>query len=178
MKRKAAHMQTEIETRPHLDLRVVQVDNPLFSKSHVEDKHGNIRKISAVMNVRESGIATLAAQKKLDMYQVAAADKVRKLWETMGGAGAGAIDYSREHVDGGPSRDPITQRQVSAGKELARIRPLVGKHGFELVIMIAGNGQSLHDLYQTRRERDTAADMLRVYLTQLAVMWGFAERVG
>lgn len=177
-KRKAATMQTAIEQRPHLELHVTTVDNPLFSKSHVEDKHGNIRRISAVINIRESGIATLAAKGKLDAAQVCAADKVRQLWETMGGAGAGAIDYSREHVDGGPSREPITQRQVSAGKEVARIRNLVGKHGFELVIMIAGRGLSLHEVYTTRRERDTAADMLRVYLTQLAEMWGFAGRVG
>ena len=93
-----------------------------------------------------------------------------------GGAGAGAIDYTREHVDGGPAREPITERQVTAGKEVNRVRNKIGAHGFELVTMIAGRRQSLHDLYSTRRERDTASDMLRVYLSQMAEMWGFAGR--
>lgn len=170
-----------IEARPHLDLRPDVVENPMFSRSHVEGKQGNIRMVTVITNVRESGIATLAAKGLLDMSQVAAADKFRQLWETMGGAGAGAIDYTREHVDGGPAREPITERQAAAGRELARVRgtdkvPGLGKHGFELVTMIAGQRNSLHELYTTRRERDTAADMLRVYLTQLAVMWGFGGR--
>jgi len=165
-----------MEIRAHLELRPAIVDNPMFSRSHTEGREGNIRKIDAVINIRESGIATLAAKGLLDMAQVAAADSYRRLWETLGGAGAGAIDYTREHVDGGPAREPITERQIRAGKELAECRRLIGKHGFELVTMIAGQRMSLHELYTTRRERDTAADMLRVYLTQLAGMWGFGGR--
>lgn len=165
-----------IEARPHLDLRPTKLDNPGYSRDHAEGKLGNVRVIDGMINVRESGIATLAAKGLLDMSQVAAADKFRQLWETMGGAGAGAIDYTREHVDGGPAREPITERQTTAGKEINRARILIGKHGFELVTMIAGQRNSLHELYTTRRERDTAADMLRVYLTQLAGMWGFGGR--
>ena len=167
-----------MEIRAHLELRPVKLDNPGFSRDHAEDKLGNLRIIDGVVNIRESGIATLAAKGGLNMVQVAAADRFRQLWETMGGAGAGAIDYTREHVDGGPAREPITERQTVAGKEINRARNLVGKHGFELVTMIAGQRMSLHELYTTRRERDTAADMLRVYLTQLAGMWGFGGRVG
>lgn len=152
------------------------VDNPDFSRDHAENKLGNYRKTTASVNIRESAIATLTAARALDAAQVAAADRFRGLWETMGGAGAGAIDYTREHVDGGPAREPITERQAMAGKEVNRCRQLLGRYGFELVTMVAGRGMSLHELYQTRRERDTAADMLRVHLTHLAEMWGLEMR--
>jgi hypothetical protein len=162
------------EHRPNLEFGTSEVENPMFSRDHAAGKQGNVRRITAIINIRESGIATMTAKGALDTAQVAAADKYRQLWETMGGAGAGAIDYGRVNVDGGPAREPITERQVSAGKEVNRCRNLLGRHGFELVTMIAGQRKSLHDLYSTRRDRDTAADMLRVYLTQLAEMWGYA----
>jgi hypothetical protein len=45
-------------------------------------------------------------------------------------------------------------------------------HGYELVSRICGEGFHVRDIRPTRRERDTATDMLKVYLTGLARMWG------
>ncbi len=56
----------------------------------------------------------------------------------MGGKGASAIDYGREHVDGGKAGDPITERQVNAGKELARCRVLLGVRLYGLVSAVCG----------------------------------------
>jgi hypothetical protein len=106
-------------------LRPTLVENPFYSRAHPADST-NPRTIPAMMNIRESAITTLAARGVLDAAQVAAATRFRALWEAIGGKGASAIDYGREHVDGGKARDPITERQVNAGKELARCRALLG----------------------------------------------------
>jgi hypothetical protein len=94
----------------------------------------------------------------------------------MGGKGAGAIDYGREHVDGGKARDPITEREVNAGKELARCRALLGVRMYGLVSAVCGEGFALTELLASKRERLTAADMLRMGLDDLAAMWRLATR--
>ncbi len=95
----------------------------------------------------------------------------------MGGKGAGAVDYGRERVDGGKAPDPITQRQANAGKELARCRALLGARMYGLVSAVAGEGYALHEVVgDGKRERLTAADMLRMGLDDLAELWRLATR--
>ena len=67
---------------PHRTLRAVTVENPYFSRVHAGDAT-NPRKISAVVNIRESAITMLASPNQIDAAQVAAANRFRALWETM-----------------------------------------------------------------------------------------------
>ncbi|MER8369036.1 hypothetical protein [Mesorhizobium sp. M1378] len=154
-------------------LRPAVVDNPFFSRAHRADA-SNPRTIPAIVNVRESAIATLAARGQLDAAQVAAADRFRRLWETIGGAGA--IDPARLVVDGGKAREPINERQVAAGKALAKCRALLGVRGYRLVSLVCGQGHALTEIAPGKRERLTAADMLRMSLDDLAGLWGMATR--
>lgn len=124
-----------------------------------------------MVNVRESAITTLASRGVLDAAQVAAADRFRALFEAMGGKGAGAFDYGREHVDGGKARDPISERQANAGKELARCRALLGVRIYGLVSAVCGEGFALTELLASK-----GADMLRMGLDDLAGLWGIATR--
>ncbi|MQV11224.1 DUF6456 domain-containing protein [Sinorhizobium meliloti] len=159
-----------------IKLRPTEVPNPYFSRAHAADT-SNPRTIPAVVNVRESAVTTMASRGVLDAAQVAAADRFRGLFEAMGGKGAGAIDYSREHVDGGKSREPITEGQMNAGQELARCRDLLGARLYGLVCAVAGEGRALHEVVgKGKRERLTAADMLRMGLDDLATMWRLATR--
>lgn len=151
-----------------------EVDNPDFSRDHAEGRYGNYRKIQAPVNVRESAIALLASRGGLDKAQVKAADRFRGLWESMGGSGAGAMDYTKEPVDGGGATDPISIRQLSAGMELKRCRELLGARIYDLVCRVAGEGLALAELYEAKRDRLTAADNLRAALDDLAVMWELA----
>lgn len=154
------------------------VENPLFMADHPESG-SNVRKMSVAINIRESAVETLYARGQLDEAQKEAADEFRKLWERMGGSGAGAIDYSREHVDGGGARDPISIQHMQAGQELNRARETLrkshGEYAYRLVTYIVGDGYSVHELTQTRRQRDTMTDMLRMYLDVLAHMWRFSN---
>ncbi|MFT2210702.1 hypothetical protein ACLJYM_02315 [Rhizobium giardinii] len=164
---------------PHRTLRAVVVDNPFYSRDHVGDPT-NPRKISAVVNIRESAVTMLASRGRIDAAQVAAASKFRALWETMGGKGATAIDYCREPVDGGGGRfDPIGERQMNAADQLRRARRVLGDSGYWLICRICGEGFSLHEVVQpgsSKRAKLNAADDLRACLDKLAEMWGIATR--
>ncbi|MGN7878575.1 DUF6456 domain-containing protein [Ensifer sp. 22460] len=165
-----------MSTPSKIKLRPVTVANPYYSRAHPEGVT-NPSTISAVINVRESAVTTLATRGVLDAAQVAAADRFRRLFEAMGGKGAGAIDYGREPVDGGTTREPITERQVSAGKELARCRELLGARLYWLVSAVCGEGRALHEVVgDGKRDRLTAADMLRMALDDLCGMWRLVTR--
>ncbi len=159
-----------------IKLHPVEIANPYYSRDHAADAT-NPRTIPAMLNVRESAVTTMAARGHLDTAQVAAADRFRKLFETMGGKGAGAVDYDREPVDGGSRADPITEQQVAAGKELARCRALLGVRLYRLVECVCGEGKSLHEVAgKEKRARLVAADMLRMGLDDLAAMWRLVTR--
>lgn len=161
----------------HLEIGSAEVDNPYFSRSHSDEK-SNHRKILASVNVRESAVSMLAARGVIEAHQVAAADQFRLLWEALGGAGARAIDMTKEAVDGGKIADPIRALQFEAGIRLKAARDCLvkvhGEYAYRLVGYIAGEGRSIHDLTETRRQRDTMTDNLRMYLDTLARFWGMA----
>jgi hypothetical protein len=174
-RRKPNEREGKPKMQSHIELATAYVDNPEWRP----DRHGMKafpRKITAMVNVRESAIATLAARRAINDAQVAAANRFRSLWEKMGGTGAGAIDYSREHVDGGYTRDPISQAQMTAGKELARCRALLGRRTYTLVVAVCGEGFALKEIAIDKRGTLTAADNLRDGLDDLAEMWGYQGR--
>jgi len=156
-------------------LQQVYVDNPYYSKSH-DGEGSNPVKIKASVNIKESAITTLAARKLIDDSQKEAADKFRRLWEAMGGAGAGSFDYSREPVDGGGAREPLTERQIRAGMELKRAQEVLGVRAYDIMSKIAGQGYAIQELAKTHRERTTLTDYLKDGLDELARTWGYANR--
>lgn len=152
-----------------------EMDNPYFSPDH-PISNDNPKRIKVTKNLRESAVETLFARGKLDDAQKKAADRFRAIWEACGGAGAGAMDYSRTQVDGGGARDPISERQVDAGKELASIRIMLGKRNYDLVCKVCGQGFSFSDITSDPRARLTMADNLRDSLDDLAASWSMASR--
>lgn len=156
------------------------VDNPYFSRDHKASDSNSV-KVSVHVNVRESAITMLATKGAITAPQAAAAVRFRQLWERMGGSGAGAMDYSRVVVDGGKTPDPISASQMEAGKELKRAALVLskahGEYAYKLVGYVCGEGRSIHELTDTRRQRDTMTDLLRMYLDVLAGLWDFAGKV-
>jgi hypothetical protein len=156
-------------------LQSVYVDNPYYSKAH-DGEGANPLKTKAQINIRESAITTLSARRLIDDSQKAAADKFRGLWEAMGGAGSGSFDYSREHVDGGGAREPLTERQIRAGKELKIAQEVLGVRAYDIMSKIAGQGYAIQELAKSQRERHTLTDYLKDGLDELARTWGYANR--
>ncbi|WP_455271216.1 hypothetical protein [Rhizobium herbae] len=161
--------------QPKEKVQSVYVDNPYYSKDHAGDGSNPV-KIKASINIRESAIITLATRRHIDESQLAAANKFRGLWEAMGGAGAGSFDYSREHVDGGGSTDPLTERQINAGLELKRCRQTLGVRAYDIMAKVAGEGHAIQELAKTHRERTTLTDYLKDGLDELAKAWGYQNR--
>ena len=154
----------------HATVRKTVVSNPYFAREHAESRDNPLTIVAAV-NIRESAVATLASRGLLNAAQVAAADRVRQLWERLGGAGAGAIDYSRTYVDGGRTKDPISATQMNAGRELAQCRQLLGVRVYKLVVAVCGERHAMTELFPVKRDRLTATDNLRAGLDDLASMW-------
>lgn len=156
-------------------IAIVEADNPLYAPIHA-GAAGNPRKISVAINLRESPVAMMAAKGHIDQSQLAAANHFRKLWEALGGSGAGAMDYTREPVDGGGAREPITDRQIDAGLKLKQAQMHIGVRAFGIVEKVCGEGVNVSDLGASHRERTTYADYLKHGLTDLSELWGYASR--
>jgi hypothetical protein len=113
---------------------------------------------------QRSSVATLAAAGVLDVGQVEAAWKFTELWRQMT-EGRSAYDLLI-----GDGFRPSSERAVAAKQKLQQIRSETGSHGFELLIRVAVEGFSVADLFVHRRMRDTHTDMLRVHLTEVAML--------
>jgi hypothetical protein len=153
------------QARPTL----TSVDNPYFSADHPESKT-NPRVVEAVVNLREWSVASLAAHGVLDEEQVAAAQRFNNSWQTVQSLGSAAAGFGM-FIDSGLRRSTFAERRLKAATDLRHCRILLGEHGYSLVGRVCGDGFHIRDMYQARRERDTASDMLKLYLTQLAAMW-------
>jgi hypothetical protein len=147
---------------------VVKVDNPYFSTSHPEG-FGNPRTTDAVVVLRESSITTLAALGLLDADQVAAAWRYKRAWESVQSTGIAAVGFS-EWLDSG-QRPEMSERRLRAASDMRHAADVLGIHGTWLVSRVCGYGYHIRDIYPSRRDRDTATDMLRTYLTVLAREW-------
>lgn len=160
----------------NVEVEYQTLDNPDFSRDHAENRYGNYRKTTAAVNIRESSIGTMKARKIIDEAQAEAALRFRRLWEAMGGAGAGAMDYMKEPVDGGGPVQTITDRQIDAGRRLKKAQEHLGIRNYTLVCRVAGEGFQISELFQGRRAQDSAMDALRGALDDLSELWDLKAR--
>lgn len=158
-------------------IAIVEADNPLYAPVHA-GAAGNPRKISVAVNLKEGPIAWMRHKGIIDDAQKKAADRFRQLWEAVGGAGAKAMDTTKEPVDGGGAREPITDRQIDAGLKLKECRAIIGHRAYMIVEKVCGEGYSINDFSHTQRERKTNADYLKDALTDLSVHFGYASKPG
>ena len=150
--------------------QVMIVPNPDFHPGLPENA-SNQRLANAVVNLRESSVVTMAARGVLNASQVGAAFKFRNAWEVVEGAQRQSVGFAEwgDHSGGAPA---LSERYMTASDNLRQCRNVLGLHGFTLVTRVCGEGYSINDFCPSRRAKDTATDMLRVYLDQLARMWG------
>lgn len=150
----------------------IQIDNPLYNAAH-SGEAWNPKIITAAFNIHESSISRMAHKKLLTADQVAAASRFRMLWEQLGGSGAGSMDYTKEPVDGGGAREPISDRQIDAGRQLKKCRELLGIIDYDIMSKIAGQGLDIRDIAKSQRDQKTVADRLKGGLDVLAEHFGY-----
>lgn len=157
-------------------LPVIEVDNPLYSRAH-DGADGNPKRIMAAYNPRESYCGWLFGRNFITEAEYKAATRVRQAFECLGGAGVGAIDYSRPMVDGGRIAEPISARQQEAGKFLKTVRGWIGdEDSYMLLLKLAGQGLWPHDIAPGDREAGQYfKGRIRVLLDRIAVRLGYQK---
>jgi hypothetical protein len=124
----------------------------------------------AAARQRRGSVAALAALGILDLGQIRAALRFRQAWETVGGTGSASAGFA-EKVDRTPDPAAPRLRRLSAAADLRASRSLLGAHGYMLVGRVCGDGAGIGELCRTRRQRQTAIDMLKTHLAELAALW-------
>ena len=130
------------------DTGSVEIDNPFHapgSPRHVP------RRVSAVRSLRDDPLARLHDRRQISDSEYRAGRDFQKLLEEAELGRMRTNDPSREPVDGGIGfRDGVTDREVRAFRQLARLWPILGKDGSAMLRAFLGERQFLATIASTR----------------------------
>lgn len=152
------------------EVATVEVDNPLALEPG--------EKIVALRSIRNDPLARLHSHRQIDEAQYQAGRAFQSDWEKAE-RGPRAVDPTREHVDGGQRREPITEGQRKAVLRLNRAERELGADGSALVHDVLVQGMTMEQVGQRRglcskRWSDYFARRFRECLDRLALLYGFA----
>jgi hypothetical protein len=175
-KRNRSHQLTKIHDRRSRDLprnaevAAVEVDDPLALEPG--------EKIVTLRSIRNDPLGRMHSYRHLDEAQYQGGRAFQDDWEKAE-RGPRAVDPTREYVDGGRARDPITERQRKAVLRLNRVERELGADGSALVHEVLILGLTMEQIAQRRELRgqrwiDYFARRFRECLDRLALIYGFA----
>jgi hypothetical protein len=152
------------------EVATVEIDNPLGLEPG--------EKIVAIRSIRNDPLARLHSHRQIDEAQYRGGRAFQDDWEKAE-RGPRAVDPTREYVDGGQAREPITERQRRAVLRLNRIEHELGADGVVLVHEVLVLGLSMEQVGQRRglrgqRWMDYFSKRFRECLDRLAQIYGFA----
>jgi hypothetical protein len=175
-RRNKLHRRAKVHDRRSQDLlrnaevAAVEVDDPLGLEP------GD--KIVTLRSIRNDPLARLHSHRQIDEAQYAGGRAFQDDWEKAE-RGPQAVDPTREYVDGGRAREPITERQRKAVLRLNRAERELGADGSALVHEVLILGMTMEQVGQrrglaTQRWADYFSRRLRECLDRLALIYGFA----
>jgi hypothetical protein len=175
-KRNKSHRLTKIHDRRAHDLlrnaevAAIEVDDPLGLEP------GD--KIVTLRSIRNDPLGRMHSHRQLDEAQYQGGRAFQDDWEKAE-RGPQAVDPSREYVDGGQMREPITERQRKAVLRLNRVERELGADGSALVHEILILGMTAKQIGERRglcaqRWIDYFARRFCECLDRLALIYGFA----
>ena len=152
------------------DVAAIEVDDPLGLDP------GD--KIVTLRSLRNDPLGRMHSHHQIDEAQYQGGRAFQNDWEKAE-RGPQAVDPSREYVDGGQFREPITEGQRKAVLRLNRIERELGADGSALAHEILILGMTMEQISQRRGVRgqrwlDYFARRLRECLDRLALVYGFA----
>jgi hypothetical protein len=152
------------------EVAAVEVDDPLALEVG--------EKITVLRSIRNDPLARLHSHHQIDEAQFRGGRALQDDWEKAE-RGPRALDPTREYVDGGGMREPITERQRRAVLRLNRITRELGTDGIVLVHELLVQGLTMEQVAARRglrgqRWRDYFAKRLRECFDRLALIYGFA----
>jgi hypothetical protein len=154
------------------EVAAVEVDDPLALEAG--------EKIVALRSLRNDPLGRLHSHHQIDEAQYQGGRAFQDDWERAE-RGPQAVDPTREYVDGGRAREPITERQRKAVLRLNRAERELGADGSALVHEVLVLGLTMEQVGQRRAVRgqrwiDYFARRLRECLDRLALIYGFAAQ--
>ncbi len=120
-KREKVHDGGRMTLLRNAEVAAVEVDNPLGLDP------GD--KIVTLRSIRNDPLARLHSHRQIDEAQYAGGRAFQDDWEKAE-RGPRAVDPTREYVDGGRRREPITERQRKAVLRLNRVERELGGRRF------------------------------------------------
>ncbi|HET7885660.1 MAG TPA: hypothetical protein VFL62_05480 [Bradyrhizobium sp.] len=153
------------------EVSTVEIDDPLALEAG--------EKIVALRSIRNDPLARLHSHHQIDEAQYRAGRAFQDDWEKAE-RGPRAVDPTREYVDGGRAREPITERQRRAVLRLNRIEHELGSDGIVLVHEVLVLGLTMEQIGLRRglrgqRWKDYFARRFQECLDRLAQTYGFAS---
>jgi hypothetical protein len=174
-RKKPYNPSTAYDRRSHDLLRnaevgAVEVDNPLALEPG--------EKIIALRSIRNDPLARLHTHHQIDEAQYQSGRAFQEDWERAE-RGPRAVDPTREYVDGGEMREPITEGQRKAVLRLNRAERELGADGSALVHDVLVHGLTMEQIgekrgLRTQRWKDYFARRFCECLDRLALIYGFA----
>jgi hypothetical protein len=152
------------------EVAAIEVDDPLGLEP------GD--KIVTLRSIRNDPLARLHTHRQIDEAQYQGGRAFQADWERAE-RGPQAVDPSREYVDGGQAREPITERQRKAVLRLNRVERELGADGSALVHEVLILGMTMEQITRRRALRgqrwmDYFSRRFRECLDRLALIYGFA----
>jgi hypothetical protein len=175
-KRNKSHRLAKVHDRRSRDLprnaevAAIEVDDPLALEPG--------EKIVTLRSIRNDPLARLHTHHQIDEAQYRGGRAFQDDWEKAE-RGPQAVDPTREYVDGGRAREPITEGQRKAVLRLNRAERELGADGSALVHDVLVLGMTMEQIGQRRELRgqrwiDYFARRFRECLDRLALIYGFA----
>jgi hypothetical protein len=154
------------------EVAAVEVDDPLGLEP------GD--KIVTLRSIRNDPLARLHSHRQIDEAQYQGGRAFQDDWEKAE-RGPQAVDPTREYVDGGRMREPITEGQRKAVLRLNRAERELGADGAVLVHEVLILGMTMEQISERRGVRgqrwmDYLARRFRECLDRLALIYGFATQ--
>lgn len=154
------------------------VDNPYYGPT-TPDEH---RKVTAPRALRDDPLGQMHDRGQVDAAQYAAAREWQRQYEAAGAPMPSSGDL-QEPVDAGGNHKPgITDRQINAGRSLARLGAKLGPRGNQIVHLVLADKMTLREVANRlyfSTERHTMIYLgarWRECLDTLAVETGFAAK--
>jgi len=169
-KLKTVHDRQSRDLPRNAEVAAVEVDDPLALDPG--------EKITVLRSIRNDPLGRLHSHHQIDEAQFRGGRAFQDDWEKAE-RGPRALDPTREYVDGGGMREPITERQRRAVLRLNRIARELGTDGIVLVHQMLVQGLTMEQVASRRglrgqRWRDYFSKRLRECLDRLARIYGFA----
>jgi len=166
-----AHDRRSQDLLRNAEVAAIEVDDPLGLDP------GD--RIVVLRSIRNDPLARLHSHHQIDEAQYRGGRAFQADWERAE-RGPQAVDPSREYVDGGQAREPVTEAQRRAVLRLNRVERELGADGSLLVHDVLVRGFTMEQVMARRGQRgqrwiDYFARRFRECLDRLALVYGFAS---